>query len=56
MKRSMKTKLRVRFVLLALLGLFLLIGAIVSVSIYQNYRDMVKKIGHDHLRSAGSAI
>lgn len=43
MKRSLKTKLRVRFVLLALLGLFVLLSILVFLSIRNNYHDMVEK-------------
>lgn len=40
MKFSLKTKLRIRFVLICALALLLLQGMIVSVSIYFNYRDL----------------
>lgn len=43
MKISIKTKLRIRFVLYSLLALTLLLVTIVSVSILHNYGDMVKK-------------
>lgn len=43
MNFTLKTKLRIRFVLLALLGIFVLLSTIVSISIYNNYRDMVDK-------------
>ncbi len=43
MKCSLKTKLRIRFVLLAVLGIFVLLSAIVSISIYNNYSEMVEK-------------
>jgi len=40
MKFSLKTKLRVRFVFLSALALLFLLGVIVSVSLYLNYRDL----------------
>lgn len=43
MKASLKTKLRIRFVLFSMLGIFLILSGIVSVSIWNNYRDMVEK-------------
>ena len=43
MKRTLKTKLRIRFVVLAILSLLLIQSLIVGVSIYNNYRDLVKK-------------
>ena len=43
MKRSLKTKLRIRFVLLAMISLFVIQSLIVCVSIYHNYRDLVTK-------------
>lgn len=43
MNISLKTKLRIRFVVLTMVALCLLLGVIVSVSIYNNYQDMVSK-------------
>lgn len=43
MKRSLKTKLRIRFILMAMLSLFLIQSLIVGVSIFNNYLDLVKK-------------
>lgn len=43
MKKALKTKLRIRFVVLTMSALFLLLGVIVSASIYNNYRDLVSK-------------
>ncbi len=43
MKNTLKTKLRIRFVLFAVLGIFLLLAGIVFVSIHQNFRDMTEK-------------
>ena len=43
MKNPIKTKLRIRFVLLAMAALLLLQGMIVFVSIYHNYQDLVEK-------------
>ncbi len=43
MKRSLKTKMRIRFVLLALVSLLLIQSVIVGVSIYHNYQDLVTK-------------
>lgn len=43
MKPSLKTRLRIRFVLFSMLGIFLLLSAIVSVSIWNNYHDMTEK-------------
>ena len=39
----MKTKLRVRFVLISALALLFLLGVIVSVSLYLNYRDLEER-------------
>ncbi|MBR4288171.1 MAG: HAMP domain-containing histidine kinase [Clostridia bacterium] len=43
MKLGMKTKLRVRFVLISALALLFLLGVIVSVSLYLNYRDLEER-------------
>lgn len=43
MKKTLKTKLRIRFVLLAMLGLLLVQSVIVGMSIYHNYQDLVTK-------------
>lgn len=43
MKKTLKTKLRIRFVLLAMMSLLLIQSVIVGVSIYNNYRDLVAK-------------
>lgn len=43
MKMTLKTKLRIRFVLLAMLSLLLIQSGIVGVSIYNNYHDLVTK-------------
>ena len=43
MKRALKTKLRLRFVLLAMLSLLVIQSLIVGVSIFNNYRDLVTK-------------
>ncbi len=43
MKFSMKTKLRIRFVLISALALFFLLGVIVSVSLYLNHRDLEER-------------
>lgn len=43
MKQTLKTKLRIRFVLLTMLSLLLIQGVIVSISIYHNYQDFVTK-------------
>ena len=43
MRRSLKTKLRIRFVLLAMLSLFVIQSLIVGVSIFHNYQDLVTK-------------
>lgn len=40
MKLSLKTKLRIRFVLICAVSLSVMLGLIVSVSIYSNYRDL----------------
>jgi len=42
-KKSLRTKLRIRFVVLTLLGLFLMQSVIVGLSIWQNLRDLEKK-------------
>jgi len=59
MKKSLKTKLRIRFVLLAMAGLMLIQGVIVCVSIYQNYQDLVSKsdmlISQLHSNFSGSS-
>ena len=39
----MKTKLRIRFVLISALALLFLLGVIVSVSLYLNYRDLEER-------------
>jgi len=58
MKKSMKNKLRIRFVLLAMLGLLIMQTVIVTISIYYNYRDMVEKsdmlITQLHNKQSGS--
>lgn len=43
MKRNVKQKLQLRFVLLSMTALLLLQGTIVFFSAYSNYRDMTKK-------------
>jgi len=43
MKKSLKTKLRIRFVLLAMVSLLLIQSVITGVSIYHNYQDLVTK-------------
>lgn len=43
MKRTLKTKLRIRFVLLAMAALLLIQSLIVGISIYHNYRDLTEK-------------
>lgn len=43
MKFGMKTKLRIRFVLISALALLFLLGVIVSVSLYLNYRDLEER-------------
>lgn len=43
MKLGMKTKLRIRFVLISALALLFLLGVIVSVSLYLNYRDLEER-------------
>ena len=43
MKNPLKRKLQCRFVLLSMLALFLLLGTIVSFSIWHSYRDMIQK-------------
>ncbi len=43
MKKALKTKLRIRFVLLAMLSLLLIQSVIVGVCIYNNYQDLVTK-------------
>lgn len=42
MKYSLKTKLRLRFVLFSALALFLLLSAVVSASIFFNYRELTE--------------
>ncbi len=59
MKKTLKTKLRVRFILLAMLSLLLIQSVIVSVSIYHNYQDLVAKsdilISQIHNNPSGSS-
>ena len=43
MKKTLKTSLRIRFVLLAMVSLFFIQSVIVGVSIYHNHRDLVTK-------------
>lgn len=43
MKNSMKRRLQIRFVLISMAVLFVLLGVIVTVSIYNGYSDMAKK-------------
>ena len=43
MKLSLKTKLRIRVILLALVSLFLILSAIVGISVWHNYRDLTQK-------------
>ena len=43
MKNTLKRKLRIRFVLLAMISLLLVQCVIVGVSIYHNYQDLVTK-------------
>ena len=43
MKLSLKTKLRIRVILLAMVSLFVIQSAIVGVSIWHNYRDLTQK-------------
>lgn len=43
MRKTLKTRLRIRFVVLAMLSLLLIQSGIVGVSIYNNYRDLVTK-------------
>ncbi|MBO5867428.1 MAG: HAMP domain-containing histidine kinase [Oscillospiraceae bacterium] len=43
MKSTLQAKLRMRFVLLAVLSLLLVLSVIVGLSIYHNYRDMEEK-------------
>jgi len=43
MKQTLKTKLRIRFVLLAMLSLLVVQSVIVGVSIYHNHRDLLEK-------------
>lgn len=59
MKNPLKKKLRIRFVLFSMLSLFLLQSAIVGISIYNNYRDLVTKsdmlISQLHNKPSGSS-
>ena len=46
MKVSVKAKLQIRFVLLALAALVILQTLIVSVSVFRNYSQITKKADH----------
>lgn len=43
MKKTLKTKLRIRFVMLAMLSLLVIQSVIIGVCIYHNYRDLIAK-------------
>ena len=57
MKKTLKTKLRIRFILLSILCLTVMQSIIIGVSIYNNYCDLVKKsdmlISQLHSNSSG---
>ena len=58
MKRTLKNRLRIRFVLISMLSLFLFQTVIVGVSMFHNHRDLVNKsdmlISQLHSHPSGS--